>query len=355
MTDARPRVVLVYSRVGGGHLSAARALAEALEGGGATTQLVDVYLECARFPVSMFPRAYAQLARHHPRLWSILFHASNSGLDARRVLGPFLRTGLRRLIHRYRPRVVLSVLPVVNGLLAEVARTEVVLTDWHSVHRFWVAPGVAHYTAPTESARHDCIVVGAPADAVDAIGIPVRRGFVEAARRRSPGPGPLAVLVMVGAEGSPRALESLRALLQAPIDGRVTIVCGRNDQLQRQVRSLPSRLPVEALGFVEDVPDLMRSADLLITKAGGVTLAEAFCCGLPTVVYDVLPGQEQGNLSYALRHGAVMYARTPAALARVVADLFSDPVRRDQLAQAAYRLARPDAAARIAARVLARL
>ena len=58
------RVVLVYSRVGGGHLSAARALAAELEAtGAATTTIVDAYLECGRFPLTLFPAAYARLAR----------------------------------------------------------------------------------------------------------------------------------------------------------------------------------------------------------------------------------------------------------------------------------------------------
>ena len=146
MTSPR-RVVVVYSRVGGGHLSAARALAEELEATGqATTRIVDAYLECGQFPLTLFPAAYARLARHHPRLWAMVYHGSLR-LDPKRILGPFLRRGFRRLMDAERPDLVVSVLPAINGLLAEAAdyvsaRLEVVLTDWHSVHRFWVAPGV---------------------------------------------------------------------------------------------------------------------------------------------------------------------------------------------------------------------
>ena len=173
------RVVVVYSRVGGGHLSAARALAAELEATGeATTKIVDAYVECGRFPLTLFPAAYARLARHHPRLWSMVYHGSQ-GLDPKRILGPFLRRGFRRLMTAERPDLVVSVLPGINGLLAEAAdyvdaRLEVVLTDWHSVHQFWVAAGVSHYTTPTESARQDCIRFGAQASAIDVLGIPVR-------------------------------------------------------------------------------------------------------------------------------------------------------------------------------------
>ncbi len=352
--------MLVYSRVGGGHLSAARALAEAFEATGrATASLADVYLECGRFPVTLFPKAYAQLARYHPRLWALLFHGSNHRFDPKRVLGPFVRDGIRYRIAHEQPDVVVSVLPVINGLLTEVAtRTEVVLTDWHSVHRFWVAPGVDHYTVPTDAARRDCIRFGADPERVDVVGIPVRRAFADAARpprEHTTASDRFTILAMVGAEGSPRALANLRAVMQLRLDAQLTIVCGRNEQLRKEVQALPARLPVQALGFVDNIPELMRQSDILITKAGGLTLAEAFSCGVPVVVYDVLPGQEAGNLQYALSQQAVAYAKSPRDLAHVVTQLRDDDVRRHALAQRGRTLARPDAAQRIAASVLARL
>src|SRR5262249_34297671 len=151
---------------------------------------------------------------------------------------------------------------------------------------FWVGPGVAHYTAPTFSAREDCIRFGASADKVEVCGIPVRRAFANL-----PPAVPhndFRVLMMVGAEGSPRALDSVWALLQ--LDAHVQVGGGRNDELRRRVLALPGQANVEALGFVENIPELMRSCDVLVTKAGGLTLAEAFCAGAPVVVYDVLAG-----------------------------------------------------------------
>ena len=353
----RARALVIYSRVGGGHLSAARALAEAFEATAAVqTRLVDAYLECARFPVTLFPWAYAELARHHPQLWALLFQGSNRGLDPKRVLGPFLRQGLRKCIAEYRPDVVVSVLPVINGLVAEVApRTEVVLTDWHSVHRFWVARGVDCYTAPTESARLDCIRFGAPPERVEVIGIPVRRAFAAIYQAPSAKHDRFTVLMMVGAEGSPRALANVQRLSQLDLDAQVLVVCGRNEELRRRVQALPRRLTVEALGFVDNIAELMRGADVLVTKAGGLTLAEAFCCAVPVVVYDVLPGQEAGNLAYALSQAAVAHARSPGQLGRVISELYSDSARRAELAQRGHALARPDAATRIVANVLKRL
>jgi UDP-N-acetylglucosamine:LPS N-acetylglucosamine transferase len=369
------KALVVYSRVGGGHLSAARALAAELEATGrCTARLVDAYLECGRFPVTLFPRAYAHLARNHPRLWSLLYHGSERGLNPSTLVGPFLRSGFKRLLDEARPDVVISVLPVINGPLAEAAKeanpptevvlTEVVLTDWHSLHPFWVASGVDHYTAPTESARYDCVRFGAAVDSVDVVGIPVRREFAQLGERADLrahllarlglDPGRFTILAMMGAEGSPRALRNVASLARHDLDAQLVVVCGHSDELRRRVQHVRARIPLRTLGFVEHVADLMRASDLLVTKAGGVTLAEAFCCAIPVVIHDLLPGQESGNLEYVRRHEAVEFARRPSALASVVAALRADPKRLGDLRERGARLARPQAARQIAKNVLTR-
>jgi UDP-N-acetylglucosamine:LPS N-acetylglucosamine transferase len=298
-----------------------------------------------------------------------MLYRVTSRLDPRLVLGLFLKSGLRRTMARVRPDVVVSVLPAVNGVLANVAhaagvRVEVVLTDWHLVHPLWVARGVDHYTAPTDSARLDCIRFGAPAAAIDVVGIPVRAEFAQSAPR-DPGrpalrkigldPEAFTILAMVGAEGSPLALANIAHLAQLDLDAQLVVVCGHNEDLRKRVDRLPARVKVHALGFVDNVAELMRASDLLVTKAGGVTLAEAFCCQLPVVVHDVLPGQEAGNLDYVLQHQAVEYGLDPPTLAEIVQRLRRDSQRRSRLAERGARLARPEAARQIVRGLLERL
>jgi UDP-N-acetylglucosamine:LPS N-acetylglucosamine transferase len=160
---------------------------------------------------------------------------------------------------------------------------------------------------------------------------------------------------MAGAEGSPHALRNLARVAQLDLDADLVVVCGRNARLREHVESLPARLRVRTLGFANNVAQLMRSADVLITKAGGLTLAEAFCCGVPVVVHDVLPGQEAGNLEYVLGQRAAAFAADDAALARVIAMLYADAGQRADLVRRGARLARPDAATQIARGMLDRL
>src|SRR5205814_1089336 len=168
------------------------------------------------------------------------YNGSSRNLQPDMLLRPFLSGGFTKLMSESQPDVVISVLPVVNGLLTHAAkaanaRTDVVLTDWHSVHPFWVARGVDHYTASTESSRRDCIKFGAPPEAVDVVGIPVRREFSVPLASAGPSSQRCTVLAMVGAEGSPRALANITRLAAANIDARFVVVCGRNAELRRQL------------------------------------------------------------------------------------------------------------------------
>jgi len=298
---------------------------------------------------------YAELARNHPHLWSLIYRAAVRQLNPSWIIGAFTWRGLARVIEREHPDVVISVLPAVNDLLAHACRRvgahlEVVLTDWHSVHPYWVARGVEHYTTPTLSARDDCVANGAAPEAIDVVGIPVRREFA----RTESDPNAtdrFTILAMMGAEGSPRAVRNIAALANANLDARITVVCGRSEKLRGYIE----RLPVQTLGFVDNVAELMRSADVLVTKAGGVTLAEAFCSHVPVVIHDVVPGQEAGNLEYVLGQNAVAYAPSPARLVEVVWNLRTNSQHREELAECGARLARPVAAQQIAANVLRRL
>jgi UDP-N-acetylglucosamine:LPS N-acetylglucosamine transferase len=324
-----PRVLIVHSRVGGGHVSAARALGAALEACGARPRLLDVYVECARFPVSRFPSLYAHVARHHPRVWAAFFRASGRRIaNPSLTLRPFLARGLAEALSAQPPRLIVSVLPGVNGLLGRLkrrvdARLEVVLTDWAAIHRTWVAQGVDHYTVPSDAARQDLLGYGVVERALEVIGIPVRAPFAApaptAARRaairaeRGLDPRRFTVLVMAGAEGSPRALSNVRALLDLDLDAQVLVVCGRNERLRRRLQGRPG---VVALGWRRDVHRLMQAADVLVQNAGGLSFTESLVAGLPAVTYRPIPGHGRANARVLHDAGLAPWARNRAELAR---------------------------------------
>lgn len=379
------RVQIISSRVGGGHQSVAEALRQAFAGHPARhidVWVDDLYVEQARFPASRFPWMYATLTRRFPRGWRFVFNVTNRPPSGPRlnwvgdiVGGP----RLRQLIARRQPDVVITVLPGTTGFVArsvmrsEVrANVEVVVTDWADIHLGWASTFPARYTVPTENAALSLTAAGVSPDDVSVSGFIVREQFSHLqpgleARRRARDALELPhdrflILAMAGTEGSPAALAHLRALVDAPLDADVLVVCGRNRRLLKRLERLAKLLAdrpddhnqLRPLGFVQHIAELMLACDLLVTKTGGVTLAEAFCCELPVLAFDPLPGQEEGNARYVVQRGAAVLARSPAHLVELASELRWSPERRQQLVQNGRLLASPNAARETAAAIVAR-
>ena len=94
---------------------------------------------------------------------------------------------------------------------------------------------------------------------------------------------------------------------------------------------------------------MMGAADMLMSKAGGLILAESLSCGLPTIVVDAIPGQESGNAAFVARHGAGVVARKPADTIRALDRwMREDRAELGRISRNALKLGHPFAASCVA-------
>ena len=107
------------------------------------------------------------------------------------------------------------------------------------------------------------------------------------------------------------------------------VVTGRNAALRQKLGELAPSLPtpMTILGYCNNVPELMRASDLLVTKAGPGTIAEASVAEVPVVVYDFVPGQERGNIEYVRTNGIGVVALTTSDVVRSVRRIVSNQER----------------------------
>ena len=159
------------------------------------------------------------------------------------------------------------------------------------------------------------------------------------------------VVLTGGGEGAGGLARRATALLRRCPDVGIVVLCGRNDRLHRRLDAVADRYAgrLVVCGFVDNMADRLRCADVVVTKAGPGTIAEATCCGTPLILTSHLPGQERGNTEYVVGAGAGRCAPTVAALVREVTRLSRDPDALARLRSASAALGRPHAAASIAA------
>ncbi len=135
---------------------------------------------------------------------------------------------------------------------------------------------------------------------------------------------------MAGGEGGGKLLSTTLALARARLPIELVVVCGRNEHLAQKLTELAATLPtpMQVLGFTDKIPEYFRAVDLLVTKAGPGTLAEANAAQLPVVVYDYVPGQERGNVDFVRHNGLGMIALQGAStVVSAVRTLISTPER----------------------------
>ena len=164
------------------------------------------------------------------------------------------------------------------------------------------------------------------------------------------------MLLMGGASGSGRMDEQIAALAGAGLTLELTAVCGKNAGLQRRLAEMAAHLTpgvkLEVLGYTDQIPLLMKAADVLITKAGPSTLFEAVACQLPAILTAHLPGQEGGNAQYFEQAGVGVRSTSPAHTARLVAAFTADPGQLTGLRQPALAARTCAASATIAGIIL---
>jgi 1,2-diacylglycerol 3-beta-galactosyltransferase len=153
----------------------------------------------------------------------------------------------------------------------------------------------------------------------------------------------------VGSKRVEHLSDVLRALNHSGLPLQLALVAGGDEDLYRQFQATEWHTPTHVFNFVENMPTFMHAAECIICKAGGLIVTESLACGLPLLLIDVLPGQEEGNAEVVVRGGAgELAASSIEALEAMCHWLEHDGALLAQRAQNARSLGRPHAAADVA-------
>lgn len=367
-----PSLLVLSASYGGGH----QRVAEVLD---ATwrrllprvrVEVVDFFERFVNPALNRFTRTlYVRSVRHAPRLWGAFYYATGNirpDSTTQRLINRLGKARLLTYLRHHGFHGVVSVHPTPAGSLSELKGegkvllpSSVVMTDY-AVHSQWIHPHVDLYCVASEEVRAGLVDRGVPPHRIRITGIPVDLAFAEpldrakVARKLGLDPARGTVLVMAGAYAMLGGIvEVHRVLLNLSHPVQAVFVCGRDEALVRRLQQRSRRRSdFHVHGFVPNVHEYMAAADLLVTKAGGITVSEALVRELPMVIYRPIPGQEEWNTRMLAGAGAAQVARDPEELARVLEQLLGDPAALETMRQAARRIRRPRAAQEAAEAIL---
>lgn len=366
--DSLKKVLILSVSVGAGHMRTAEALQKALAMlyPKAEAVILDTFRYASPFLEKVVLGTYMEILKMTPVIYGYLYRQSERGqpLSGRgkqefnRLLNILAAPKLEEYIRSFQPEAIVCTHPFPLGIVCRLKEKNLfkgpifaAITDF-TVHSFWIFPGVDCYFVGSEALVPQYEDFGISSQRVGVTGIPIdpvfKASYDKEALKRELGldHGLPVILIMGGGLGMGPLQAAVKALGSSQ-QGRcqLVVVAGTNDSLREKLIKIAPCLPcpVKVFGFVDNTHQLMAVSDLMVGKAGGLTCAEAMAMGLPLLIVDPLPGQEERNSDFIVSMGAGIRVREKD-LATVAGSFLAEPRSLEGLAAAAASLGKPGAA-----------
>ena len=322
----------------------------------------------------VYGEGYVKLVEHAPELYELFFKKTDNPkrlrqlATLRRRFAEHTNRKFVRFFLQFDPHAVLCThflpLEVLGSLKGRQGGrpfpfTACVITDFEA-HALWMEPVVDLYFVAADETKARLVARSVQSERVAVTGIPIAARFSEtpnvAGLRRQFGlrDDLPTILVLGGGFGMGPVADVLAALDRVERAFQTVVVAGRNTELRRQLAAEDRRHPTHVLGFVTNMHEWMAASDLIVTKPGGLTSAEAMALGKPLFILNPIPGQEAANSDFLLERGAAVKANRIDDVPFRVEQLLGS-VKHKKMSAAARAIGRPDAAKVICATVAERV
>lgn len=327
------KILILYTSVGLGHKFIAQNIAFHLQRDGYEVMLHDVLQLQQGWLVDFGTWLHSLINRRFPFVWRWLYFSKAVNKITLPLRVPLAKSNSQKVfevIEEFQPQAVICTQTTASATIASLkqqgkfhGKFVIAFSDYH-LHYHWLYQGVDLYLVNIEEQKQEMISLGInpekikvcgitlePKPKVDALQLKHKLGIPESNQVVLVGSGSLGI-------GFPRQLlESyLRAMTFKP-NLSIIVACGKNTDLRQRLESLKHPNLI-VLGFTDQLKNYYQVADLFLTKPGGLTIAESLQAGTKILITHTLPGQEEPNYEYLLRHGLVYPMPKPLNLANLL-------------------------------------
>ncbi len=270
-----------------------------------------------------------------------------------KITNSILAKKLIKFVEEYEPDVIICTHVFAAILVSYVAnkiagniKTVGIVTDF-TIHPYWEDTSMDYYVTATELLSNQAEKKGIVKDELVPIGIPINPKFAKRvdkteARAILGLEDMRTVLVMSGSMGYGKIGSMLKKLDTSDLDFQIVSVCGYNERLKRKIANMNFRHKVYNFGFSDKVDLFMDAADCIITKPGGLTTSEALAKGLPIIMANPIPGQEDRNVEFLLNNGAAFKVSSTFPVDEAVYQMFSNTARLRNMKEIVSELGKPN-------------
>ena len=368
-----PKILIISSDTGGGHRSAAAAIVAGVqkffEGESYAIRVVRAVEESHHLSAKLV-RLYNWILRNRQHWMKYFYWLMNhirpetSEFFHKRCVGYVVE-----LFERWCPHVVVSVHPLTQHMFARVLKelglakriplVTVVTDPYYGFWKGWACDDVNLYLVATEEARQQLIDYGIAPERIKISGMPVHPKFdfpdEQAAQTARMALGldadKFTVFVNAGWEGGGNIPQIFRELVHGELDVQAIFLAGKNEELRNEAEQLASvaKFPVKVIGYSDEVENLMRAANVMISKLGGLSTFEALSCRVP-IIADAITApmpQEAGTAEMIVKRGAAVALQKASDVVPVIRRMIDDSKHYASLRAATISFAIPNATKRI--------
>lgn len=367
--DKSLKILLLSAPIGSGHIRAAHAVGAALEqlDPRITCQYADVFDFVHPMIGKIILKSYLNILKIFPQAYGMAYgwgNTSSLALYGRNKINKYLAAMMYDYIRELQPDAIVCTHATPAGLAARLiheAKIHVpvmaVVTDF-VVHRLWVYHELSYYFVAHEALRMALAEKGISFARSHSAGIPVDAAFAGPDKPPASGllglnPDKPTVMLMGGGAGVLPMENIIAACDKLGQSVQFILITGNNHQLYQKLIRIKRQTKhcLHVFGYVNNVAELMEASDVLISKPGGMTSAEALCSGLPLILYKPIPGQEEANARYLAESQVALRADTLKEVVDLLECVLADPIRLAAMKRNAFLLAKPDAASQIAQKI----
>jgi processive 1,2-diacylglycerol beta-glucosyltransferase len=369
-----PKILILSSDTGGGHRSAAQTIADGVErfwqGESAVVRIIRGVEESHRITQRLVD-LYNWILRNKQGWMKYLFWAVNRFRPEtreffyKRCFGYF-----KDIFEKWCPHVVVSVHPLTQhfiarvlkdlGLAKQVPLVTVVTDPCYGFWKGWACDDVALYLVANDDARDQLIDYGVAPERIKVSGMPVHPKFHEVDEkdaqfaRRAFGlqPEKFTIFLNAGWIGGGNIPQIFKELVRGELDVQAIFLAGKNEELRKEAEEIAknARFPVKVIGYSDEIEKLMQSANIMVSKLGGLTTFEALACRLPIIADGITPPmpQEAGTVRLIERKGAGILLKRSSDIVPTIRNLTSNNRERYyQMRAATLGLAMPNSTEQI--------
>ena len=328
------KILIFYGSYGGGHLSAARSIKEYIDENYSDTEtcMVDCIEYINKALNKVTTKAYSGMAKNAHWVWKKVYYGAEDGTVAKLndKAQKVLSIKLNKLIRSYKPDLIISTHFFSSHMCAILKKKKkinskiaTVLTDYAPHSQWLMYPAyIDYFFVAHDGMKESLLQKGIRENQIKVTGIPLSNRFLAHYDKEKIlsdfdlSPQKRTILFFAGGEqgfGKDKIFNMLKSIIENFPNLQVIAISGKNEKIKQQFDELVeknnSHENVKVLEFTNRVPELMSVSDLVITKPGGLTTTESLASGLPIIVINPIPGQEEENAEFLEKNGVAIWIK----------------------------------------------